>query len=133
MTQRRRKRTDPQPTTASDAAPIPKNWSRQFRAGVEGGGQFVLYEDRDQGRLVIVYEAPAGGKQLDEPVRATLRKNEFAEDGERTGTWVRPLDREAVFQDQIDAERIMLAIAEQMRSREESGKGPGGRGGKGSR
>ena len=87
-------------------------------------GRLVLSRDTGRGVLLIGPDEGAPSLRLGKPARELLRQNGFVEES-AGGVWTRQMDRDADFQDRLDAERVLLKVAEMHR-----GDGPTGRRGR---
>lgn len=125
---RGRKKAPPAPADHRDpSAPVPHPpapatpAARLLTADAGGGVIISLREDAGRGLLVIAPDQPEKPAGLGLPALAVLSENGFAEE-ETGGAWVRPIDREASFQDRIDAERVLLKVAELLRGSRGTGR-----------
>lgn len=122
MTRNRKKppaESTPPPAPAT-AAPLVPLWS----APAGRDGRLLLSRDPARGILLIGPDDGAPPLRLNKPAREFLRQNGFVESAD-DGTWTRPMNRDADFQDRLDAERVLLKVAEMHRDQ-----GPVGRRGR---
>lgn len=75
------------------------------------GRRLGLYQDPAGGVLRIAPADPAQPLQLPAAACDLLRQNEFAEEA-LGGPWARPVDADRVLLDRLDAERVLLKVAE---------------------
>lgn len=124
MTRSRKKQSaEASPPTApptSVAAALVPLWS----APAVRDGRLLLSRDPARGLLLIGPDDGAPPLRLGKPAREFLRQNGFVEET-ASGAWTRPMDCDADFQDRLDAERVLLKVAEMHRD-----EGPAGRRGR---
>ena len=103
----------PPPTPQSSAPPVPvvPPPVRLWTADAGDDGCLALFQDTVRGILLMAPADPEKPLRLGKPAREFLRQNGFAEET-AGGPWTRPMDRDADFQDRLDAERVLLKVAE---------------------
>ena len=108
-----RSRKKPPPPDAPPTAPPPADAGPAVvnkMTVAAGPGRAHLKHDRAADRWVIAFDLPDPAAGSSAAVGEHLRANGFTPADGSPG-WVRPVDREAMFQDLIDAERVLLAAA----------------------
>lgn len=87
--------------------PVPPPAVPRLHAAV-AGGTLRLFENRTAARFEIVLDRRDAATLPTTDLDTLLRENGFTPLPDRPGAWGRAIDREAAFQDLIDAERVLL-------------------------
>ena len=103
--------TSTRKSTRPVTIPVPPPAVPRLHAAVSGG-TLRLFEDRTADRFEIVLDRPDAAAPMTAALDELLHANGFTPLPERPGAWGRAIDREAAFQDLIDAERVLLKAAD---------------------